>query len=310
MKGTVMAPRITKHLCNVNCTFINQMYKPLVFMVHRTAGHTTNQQLLNYWNQTCQSSHFGINWTGDQHDIWQFVDLWNGAGANCCPEAGCHQFFARRGGNANTYTISVEVCTPNTANQGLMQQGQEEALIYLIRTVCKELGIPTQYYSTYWNGYEDSYTFIDTNAGGVGMHRDTNPRNKRMCPGDPYYQNQMKRIMDAVNGGTPPPQEQEEELEYMATQLEENIPATLIFAGGNRKQWLRLATDHSDANIRLAFHIINGSWNIQAINIKPGQNCRDFLVGPGGLSSDYVSIVVTEFNVPNEHACAAAIVPY
>jgi N-acetylmuramoyl-L-alanine amidase len=177
------------------------MYKPLVFMVHRTAGHTTNQQLLNYWNQTCQSSHYGINWTGDQHDIWQFVELQNGAGANCCPEAGCHPFFARRGGNANTYTISVEVCTPNTANQGLMEKGQEEALVYLIQTVCKELGIPTNYYSTYWNGYEDSYTFIDTNAGGVGMHRDTNPRNKKMCPGDPYYQNQMKRIMDAVKGG-------------------------------------------------------------------------------------------------------------
>jgi hypothetical protein len=200
-----MAPRITSHLINRDCTFINQMYPPLVFVVHRTAGHVNVQQLYDYWQSTCISSHFGISYDGyDPHDIWQFVNLWDGSGANCCPNFGnCAPFFNNRGGNANTYTISVEVCTPNTGNNGLMTAAQVESLVYLIQTVCAELGIPVDQYSTYWNGYEDSHTWIGAN-GGIGMHRDVDSRNKGMCPGDPYYQGQMDDIIALVRGGQVP----------------------------------------------------------------------------------------------------------
>lgn len=180
------------------------MYKPLAFIVHRTAGHTNVKQLEDYWNASCVSSHFGISYDGygyDPHDIWQYVRLTDGAGANCCPESGCHSFFSNRGGNANTYTVSVEVCTPNTGNQGLMTTKQEEALVYLIQTVCAQLGIPTNVYSEYRNNYELTHTWLGP-SGGIGMHRDVSPNNKRMCPGDPYYQGQMDRIISKVKGGT------------------------------------------------------------------------------------------------------------
>jgi hypothetical protein len=198
-------PSISKHLIDRGCTFMNQMYSPLVFVVHRTAGHTNVQQLYDYWQATCISSHFGISYDGygyDPYDIWQFVELHDGAGANCCPNFGnCAPFFNDRGGNANTYTISVEVCTPNTGNNGLMTAKQEDSLVYLIQTVCAQLGIPTGNYSEYWNGYENSHTWIAPN-GGVGMHRDVDSRNKGMCPGDPYYHGQMDAIMSKVKGGT------------------------------------------------------------------------------------------------------------
>jgi len=197
-------PNITQHYINRGCTFQNQMYPPLVFVVHRTAGHVNVQQLYDYWNASCVSSHFGISYDGygyDPYDIWQYVRLTDGAGANCCPESGCHSFFSNRGGNANTYTISVEVCTPNTGNNGLMTAKQEDALVYLIQQVCAELGIPTGNYSEYWNDYETSHTWLAPN-GGIGMHRDISPHNKRMCPGDPYYHGQMDAIISKVKGGT------------------------------------------------------------------------------------------------------------
>ena len=204
-----MAPRISSHLINRNCTFINQMYPPIAFIIHRTAGHVNCQQLYDYWQSTCISSHFGISYDGygyDPHDIWQFVNLWDGSGANCCPESGHHWFFDR-GGNANTYTITVEVCTPNTNNQGLMTDAQVEALVYLITHCLNELGIPLDHgANVYWNDYEDSHTWINEH-GGVGMHRDVSPHNKRMCPGDPYYQGQIDHIISLVQGGgvvTPP----------------------------------------------------------------------------------------------------------
>src|SRR6516165_7006640 len=160
----MLLPNITKHLIDRGCTFMGQMYPPLVFVVHRTAGHVNVQQLYDYWQATCISSHFGISYDGygyDPHDIWQFVELWDGAGANCCPNYGnCAPFFNDRGGNANTYTISVEVCTPNTGNNGLMTVAQVESLVYLIQTVTQQLGIPTNVDSGYWNGHEDSHTWI------------------------------------------------------------------------------------------------------------------------------------------------------
>jgi len=183
------------------------MYEPLAFIVHRTAGHTNVQQLYDYWQSTCISSHFGISYDGhgyDPLDIWQYVELWDGSGANCCPESGTSPFFANRGGNANVYTISVEVCTPNTNNQGLMTAKQEEALIYLIRWTCEQLGIPAQHYTEWWNDYETSHDWIHPWDGGIGMHRCVSPHNKRMCPGDPYYQGQMDRIIAAVRSGTIP----------------------------------------------------------------------------------------------------------
>jgi hypothetical protein len=203
MVNEIMGPYITSHLINRNCTFINQMYPPLAFIVHRTAGHVNVQQLYDYWQSTCVSSHFGISYDGygyDPYDIWQFVNLWDGAGANCCPENGHHSFF-NRGGNANTYTISVEVCTPNTGNNGLMTNKQVESLVYLIQYVTSELGISTDNYSEYWNGYETAHTWLAGN-GGIGMHRDVSPPNKGMCPGDPYYHGQMDSIIEMVRGGT------------------------------------------------------------------------------------------------------------
>lgn len=292
-----MAPRITQHLIDRGCTFINQMYPPLVFVVHRTAGHVNVQQLYDYWQNTCISSHFGISYDGygyDPHDIWQFVQTWDGAGANCCPESGCHWFFGNRGGNANVYTISVEVCTPNTGNNGLMTQAQVESLVYLIQTVCADLGIPIDQVSTYWNDYENSHTWIGDN-GGIGMHRDVSPHNKQMCPGDPYYQGQMDDIIAQVRGGVVPSSGKKGEPEMVQiTEIEK--PVVLVPPPGNSV--LEIGVDFADANVRIAGHVEGDTrWEIITINTRPPYDQWYKEIGPAPRwAVDKVSIVVTEFN--------------
>lgn len=298
-------PTITKHLINRNCTFINQMYPPLVFVVHRTAGHVTNQQLYDYWQQTCISSHFGINWDGDQGDIWQFVELWDGAGANCCPESGCHPFFANRGGNANVYTIPVEVCTPDTGNKNLMQPGQVEALVYLIQTVCYELGIPTDQYSEYWNDYETRHTWIGP-SGGIGHHSDVSPHNKQWCVGQPYYANQMDEVIAAVNGSVIPGTQQRSK--EQVEQLYVNKSVLLIPPPGN--SMLLIGVDFSDANVRIAGHIEGATrWEIKEFNTRPPYDSWHIDIGPDKWPVDKVSVLVTEYNHPQEAAGAATIWP-
>lgn len=195
-------PRITKHLAPRECTFINQMNAPYALMYHRTAGHVTNQQLLDYWRQTCITAHFGINLDpyGDPYDIWQFVELWDGSGANCCTDNDAHPFFYNRGGNANTYTASCEVCTNDTGNRGLMTPRQEDALVYLWKYLCGELNIEMNTYYEWFNGTEQSHTWIHPHNGGMGMHRDIAPHNKIMCPGDPYYLGQYANVIARVKG--------------------------------------------------------------------------------------------------------------
>lgn len=204
-------PSIIQKPIGRNCTFMNQLYKPLWFVVHFTGGTPNLQSLYNYWLSQCgvgSNSHFGIERTNNQWaaagDIWQFVDYTrDGACANCCLETGYAPFLPS-GVNMNVRTISVECINPDTGNNGEMPQAQFDSLVYLIQTVCKQMGIATNKYTEYWNGYETAYTFADGN-GGVIMHRDIAPRNRRMCPGTPYYSNSstsMKALMRAVNGGS------------------------------------------------------------------------------------------------------------
>jgi hypothetical protein len=304
-----MAPHITQHYVNRNCTFMNQMYYPLAFEVHRTAGHTNVEQLRVYWENTCITAHFGISYDGygyDPHDIWQYVRLTDGAGANCCPEDGHHPFF-NRGGNANTYTISVEVCTPNTANQGLMTDAQVEALVYLIQTVCAELGIPTHYVFTYWNGYEDTTTWLDPAKGGVGEHRDINPRNKKMCTGDPHYYGQMQHVMDLVNGGSIPSDRRKKVDPEMVQITEVNKGVVLIPPPGN--SMLLIGVDYADANVRVYGHIEGSDqWQNKSMNARPGYDAWHVDIGPDKWPVDKVSISVTEFNKPGG-ICSAVIWP-
>jgi hypothetical protein len=82
-----------------------------------------------------------------------------------------------------------------------MPQAQLESYAYLIRTVCQQLNIPTNIITQYYNGYENTTTYGNAN-GGVIMHRDIDPVNRRMCPGDPYYNGQIAQIMSMVNGGS------------------------------------------------------------------------------------------------------------
>lgn len=304
-----MAPRITQHLINRGCTFQNQMYPPLVFVVHRTAGHVNTKQLEDYWNNTCISSHFGISYDGygyDPHDIWQYVQLWDGAGANCCMGGG-HWFFTNRGGNANTYTISVEVCTPNTNNQGLMTTAQQEALTYLIQTTCAQLGIPTGNYSayTYGNG-EASHTWI-LDDGGIGMHRDVTS-DKVMCPGDPYYQGQMDEIIAAVRGGTVPSSDRRKKVDPEMVQITEvNKAVVLIPPPGN--SMLLIGTDFADANVRVYGHVEGTTtWQNKSMNTRPPNNAWYVEIGPDKWPVDKVSISVTEFNNPGG-VCSAVIWP-
>jgi N-acetylmuramoyl-L-alanine amidase len=190
------------------CGFTNQLYKPTWFVVHFTGGTPNLQSLYNYWLSQCgigSNSHYGIERNTNQWakagDIWQFLPLTDGACANCCKENGAAPFLPNT--NLNTFTISVECINPDTGNNGDMPQAQFDSLVYLISTVCKQMNIPTNIYTEYWNGYENTHTWGNSN-GGIIMHRDIAPGNRRMCPGTPYYSGQMDRIIKAVNSGTQP----------------------------------------------------------------------------------------------------------
>jgi len=175
--------------------------------VHFTGGTPSLQSLYNYWLSQCgvgSNSHYGIERTSNANaqagDIWQFVPLTDGACANCCLENGAAPFLPT-GVNLNVRTVSVECINPDTGNNGDMPQAQFDSLVYLIQTVCKQMNIPTNIITQYWNGYENTTTWGNSN-GGVIMHRDIAPQNRRMCPGTPYYSGQMQKIMNAVNGGS------------------------------------------------------------------------------------------------------------
>lgn len=202
-----MATSIIQKPIGRQCGFTNQLYRPMWFVVHFTGGTPNLQSLYNYWLSQCgvgSNSHYGIERTSNAYaqagDIWQFLPLTDGACANCCLENG-HAPFLPTGVNLNVRTISVECINPDTGNNGAMPQAQFDSLVYLIRTVCQQMNIPTNIITQYWNGYENTTTWGNA-SGGVIMHRDIAPINRRMCPGTPYYNGQMQQIMNAVNGGS------------------------------------------------------------------------------------------------------------
>ena len=223
-------PQIEQHPIGV-CGFWGQLYYPMWFVVHFTGGTPNLPSLYNYWVSQCNigsNSHYGNErvWTNESApgDLWQFLPLTGGAAANCCLEAGHAPFLPDV--NLNVRTISCEGINPDTGNNGDMPQAQLESYAYLIATVCQEMGIPTDRYTEYWNGYETTHTWGDS-GGGIIMHRDIAPINRRMCPGTPYYSGQMDLLMEMVRGGvTPPPTE--EDTDVQALQLEVGVPVTQI----------------------------------------------------------------------------------
>lgn len=200
-------PSITQKPIGRGCSFMDQLYDPLWFVVHFTGGTPNLQSLYNYWLSQCgvgSNSHFGIERYSTSNsqpgDIWQFLDYTrDGACANCCLENG-HAPFLPSGVNLNVRTISVECINADTGNLGAMPQAQFDSLVYLIKKVCTDMNIPTNILTRYNNGYEDTTTWGNAN-GGIIMHRDIAPINRRMCPGDPYYNGQMQAVINAVNGG-------------------------------------------------------------------------------------------------------------
>jgi len=181
---------------------------------------------------------------------------------------------------------------------------QEDALVYLIQQVCTELGIPTGNYSEYWNDYETSHSWIGPN-GGIGMHRDISPHNKRMCPGDPYYQGQMDTIIARVNGGSTTLARKEE---IDMVQLQANVPVLLCPPPGNSV--LEIGVDFSDANVRVAGHVEGATrWEIIEFNTRPTYDQWSKEIGPGKWAVDKVSVEVTQFNPPEGHAATAVIWP-
>jgi hypothetical protein len=198
-----IVPVIQEKLIRRECCFINQMYAPIWFVVHFTGGTPNLESLYNYWNSSCVSSHFGIERYDNEYakagDIWQFVRLTDGSGANCCLEEGAAPFLPG-GVNLNVRTITVECINPNSSNEGLMPQAQYDSLVWLIRDVCTRMGISTTKYTEYTNQFGMNFTFGDA-GGGVIMHRDICPINRQRCPGMEVYLNQMKNVMRDVNSG-------------------------------------------------------------------------------------------------------------
>jgi hypothetical protein len=111
-------------------------------VVHGTGGSAeqTVEQLGDWFrtNASQVSSHFGI---GRDGRVAQYVRLWDGAAANCCPEPGHDPFWDQFGGdNLNVHTISIE-CINDQANSLPLAEPQKLALFGLVKWLCQRYSL-------------------------------------------------------------------------------------------------------------------------------------------------------------------------
>lgn len=260
------------------------MYTPTFFVIHFTAGNTSLQNLEDAWIRQCgtgSNSHFGVERYSTANsqpgDIWQWCQLYDGACANCCTETGHAPFLPD--GNLNVRTISCEGINADPNNAGVIPQAQLEGYAYLIRTVCNQLGIPTDKYTEYYNGYETTHTWADA-SGGIIMHRDIAPINRRYCPGQCYYDGQIDEMIRLVN--TPP---QEEEEDDMTLQIIMDAPVSMPLPTTGE---VRLFGDFMDsATVRTAFLYPDGHFSIGHYTLTPKQP----LIGLTNIATSKVTAV-------------------
>jgi hypothetical protein len=110
-------------------------------VIHKTAGFSTIEQLGSFFDGlgTEASTHYGVGLDGR---VAQFVSEGDGAGGNCCLEAGHDTFWDSYGQiNLNLVTFSIEHIDPTTDNSTTPTQAQIDASFALVLYLCKKYNI-------------------------------------------------------------------------------------------------------------------------------------------------------------------------
>lgn len=118
------------------------MQEPSI-VIHKTAGFSTIEQLGSFFGsltETDASTHYGVGLDGR---VAQFVHESDGAGGNCCLEAGHDLYWDSYGQiNLNRVTFSIEHIDPTTNNSTTPTQAQLDASFALVLYLCKKYNIP------------------------------------------------------------------------------------------------------------------------------------------------------------------------
>lgn len=164
-------------------TFIDA--KPgFALVLHKTGGTPDLQSLANYFqnDSSMKSVHYGVDLDGT---IGQFVLEKDGAGGNCCLEAG-HDSFWPTNINLNLITISIENIDPSLDNSTPMPIAQKAALFPLVKSICQRHNIPMR--------------SADSN-GGLAGHNSIDPLSRARCPGNFPWE----ELYEYLSGGSTMP---------------------------------------------------------------------------------------------------------
>jgi len=119
------------------------MQEPSI-VIHKTAGFSTIEQLGSFFGsltETDASTHYGVGLDGR---VAQFVHESDGAGGNCCLEAGHDTYWDSYGAiNLNRVTFSIEHIDPTKDNSTTPTQAQLDASFALVLYLCKKYTIPS-----------------------------------------------------------------------------------------------------------------------------------------------------------------------
>jgi len=174
---TDYAPAIPMYVPADN-VFIDQNI-PLWVVIHKTASGNTAQEIANFFAHAPdkRSAHYVVGMDGT---VVQCVAEKDGAGANCCLEAG-HDSFWPTNINLNWVTISIEHVDPTPDNSTPVTLAQKQASFLLVADICKRQGIP---------------------ASKIAGHNSLDPISRARCPGN-YPMEELRAYVTSKVGGVP-----------------------------------------------------------------------------------------------------------
>jgi len=137
--------------------------------LHKTAGGSTAQGVAQWFQSGAGGAHTSVHYiVGLDGTVVQCVRERDGAGGNCCLEAG-HAAFWPTDINLNLVTFSIESVDSALDNSTPMPQAQKAGLFPLVLDLCRRQHIPMRP--------------ADAN-GGIAGHNSIAPLTRKNCPGN------------------------------------------------------------------------------------------------------------------------------
>ena len=161
---------------------VNLSGEDLSIVEHKTAcgGFCSATDIAQYFIDGSGGAHKSVHFVvGRDGSVIQCVHLKDGAGGNCCLEAGHDPFwdpYARRFGNLNTCTISIEHEDWTADNSQAMTQAQIDASFALNLWLVQKFHIPPSH---------------------IKGHDTLDPVSRARCPGPTYPMSQLIAFVEA-----------------------------------------------------------------------------------------------------------------